>query len=413
MTFDDHLKAALGEVQLSNAHRINAIRAVGSGLFAGSIVLLNLGFGIDSRETIMLPTAIYFVVALFIFVAGRSNEAIARFSRFAVPYFDMPVVFAIQMMNLNATEQKGLISEFSLALFVCLIMLSTFTLDVRQILLSVALAITFEQILQYAAGIEIGGRIFSTAVFAIATWICVFAGRNRVELVKTVSNANARRERLQRYFSPGVGAILEETEDDALTKGKECALSIIFVDIRGFTELSDRLACREVVELLNAYHTHMVEAVFHYGGTLDKYLGDGLIAYFNAPVGQPDHAERAIRCALAMEKELAKLNSELESQGKSPIEIGIGIHTGQAIVGDIGAPHRREFTAIGSAVNVASRLESMTKEIGTGIVVSESTKELIGETDWNELGRFPIRGVAQPMTLFSPVRQETERHLAE
>ena len=247
-----------------------------------------------------------------------------------------------------------------------------------------------------------GRRILSPLIFGLVTWICVEAGNTRRRLVERVTRANARRLRLQRYFSPGIGEILEERDEDSLALGQDCELTLIFIDIRGFTELSEKLSGREVVELLNSYHGRMVEVIFRHGGTLDKYVGDGLIAYFNAPVGQPDHASRAVRCAIEMERELATLNEQLVSEGKEPMRMGTGIHTGRAVVGDIGAPHRREFTVIGNAVNVTSRLEAMTKETGQSIVVSEATARLVNDISWKEIGQFTIRGCANSMLLFSP-----------
>ncbi|NIP98802.1 MAG: adenylate/guanylate cyclase domain-containing protein, partial [Akkermansiaceae bacterium] len=220
-------------------------------------------------------------------------------------------------------------------------MLSAFTLKASQVYLSLFLAIVFEQILQGVAGMGSGSHLSSIIILLLAAWICLFAGQSRLHLVKTITRADARRERLQRYFSPGVGEILEEREEDDLALGQECELTVLFTDIRGFTELSAQLTSHDVIRLLNTYHARMVEAVFRHGGTLDKYLGDGLMAYFNAPVGQPDHAARAVRCALAMDDELTALNSDPWWPGRRRIEAGIGIHTGRAIVGDIGAPHRR------------------------------------------------------------------------
>ena len=136
---------------------------------------------------------------------------------------------------------------------------------------------------------------------------------------------------------------------------------------------------------------------------LDKYLGDGLVAYFNAPVTQEDHAVRAYRCSLDMLAGLKELNEERAKDGGAPLEMGIGIHTGMAIVGDIGAPHRREFTAIGSSVNVASRLEGLTKNLGHPIVISSAPRELVEEGEWIDLGGRTVRGGSEPIELYAPV----------
>tara|TARA_R110002096_G_scaffold419294_3_gene623878 strand:+ start:914 stop:2134 length:1221 start_codon:yes stop_codon:yes gene_type:complete len=402
MNLNDHLAVALRDARLSNARQINQVRAVGAGAFTAALSVNVYIFGAVDQSLILVPTSIYFLMALTLAFGSKVSPTVLKLSRFAIPVYDMPTVFVIQLINIETNPNPGNVSEFSIALFVCLLLLSAYTLNARYLFISTAMAVILQQLLQEKAEIDMGGRLFSPVVFGLATWICAWSGGNRLKLVETVALANARRLRLQRYFSPGVGEILEERDEDSLSLGKDCELTIIFVDIRGFTSLSEQLSSREVIEILNTYHAHMVEVIFRHGGTLDKYLGDGLIAYFNAPVGQEDHAERAVACALDMEKEMVEVNAWLESKGKKSIKVGIGVHTGGAIVGDIGAPHRREFTVIGSAVNVTSRLEGMTKEVGRTIVVSNVTADLVEEVEWEALGSFPIRGCAKPMLLFSP-----------
>jgi adenylate cyclase len=402
MKMSDHLANALQEVRMNNARRINQVRLIGVGAFLLTMFWLEFRSEPDGRLDIMLYRILaYFGIALILAVGSRYSSRILLLSRFAVPVFDLPIVFAIQWLNVGSSAQPTYVSEFSISIFMCLIMLSAFTLDRRHILLCFGLAVVFEQVLEIRAGIGGGGRVFSTLVLGLATWICIFAGSNRLALVETVTKADARRRRLQRYFSPGVGELLEEGDEDAIGLGQECELSIIFVDIRGFTALSEKLESSEVVALLNSYHAHMVDAIFRHGGTLDKYLGDGLVAYFNSPIEQPDHAERAVRCGLDMIAGLETFNAERLSSGDPPLRMGIGIHSGRAIVGDIGAPHRREFTAIGSAVNLASRLEGMTKEFDRPLLVSEATADLCAAFSWEDIGCHSVRGSAGKIRLFT------------
>ena len=159
----------------------------------------------------------------------------------------------------------------------------------------------------------------------------------------------------------------------------------------------------DVVALLNEYHGRMVDCIFRNGGTLDKYIGDGIMAYFGAPIARGDHAECAVKCALDMSEALKGLNAQREKRGDWEIQIGVGIHSGRAIVGDIGAPHRREFTAIGDAVNLASRIESLTKVHGESILISEETKRLVeARFDLREAPVATVKGKEKPVRTFVP-----------
>ncbi len=167
-----------------------------------------------------------------------------------------------------------------------------------------------------------------------------------------------------------VKQMLENPESFKLG-GVNQTITILFADIRGFTRISEHAAPEKIVSLLNRYFSAMTDIIFAHGGTLDKYLGDGLMALFGAPTTTPEDASNALNAAVAMQRRLLGINAELRGEGLSEVGVGIGLHTGDVIVGYIGSERRSEYTAIGDAVNTASRLESNAK--GGQILISEAT----------------------------------------
>ena len=186
-----------------------------------------------------------------------------------------------------------------------------------------------------------------------------------------MNNASLSRERanLSRYFSPNVVEQLSQN-DDPLKQVRRQDVAVLFIDIIGFTRLAAGLDALKVIELLRGFHGRMEHEVFRHHGTLDKYLGDGLMATFGTPVAGEQDATNALACARAMIEVLDQWNLERRRKGKPEIQVGIGIHYGETVMGDIGA-NRLEYAVIGTAVNVAARLEEMSRPLQANIVMSD------------------------------------------
>jgi len=188
-------------------------------------------------------------------------------------------------------------------------------------------------------------------------------------------------------------------------EGRTREVTLLFSDIRGFTALSETRPPEEVVDILNRYFTRQVEVIFRHGGSLDKFIGDAIMAFWGAPLDDPDQARHAVACALDMADELLAFKAELGEAGEG-FDVGIGIHSGPAVVGLIGSEKRREYTSIGDAVNLASRIEGLTKEAGRRILVSRETKDRCADAfDFVSCGTYPVKGRAQPVELFEPRRK--------
>ena len=214
----------------------------------------------------------------------------------------------------------------------------------------------------------------------------------------------------QRFLDPAVVRQLVDAgapggDPDAGLAGESRQVTLMFTDIRGFTSLSEHHRPDEIVALLNRYFQNQVEAVFAEGGTLDKFIGDAIMAFWGAPLPQPDHALRAVRAALEMSRRLDDFKRQLGPAGET-FEIGIGVHTGEAVVGFIGTRERLDYTAIGDTVNLASRIEGQTKGVAR-VLVSEVTREACGDAfDFIDRGMVTVKGRVQPVRLFEP-REKT------
>lgn len=378
--------------QIRNARLLNLLR----GFIAGAFLIihsLSIGFGLGPGTPLFsLLLAGYAAASAGIHFAGRKSDPVARRSRHAVPFLDLPLAFLLQWINLNHTDDPRAVASFTVAVFLTLVMFASLSLDRWQIRLAATMAVVLQTILYRYAGSTLPGTLGAGVLTLTVALVCEFARQRRIEMVQGICTEQLRRERLGRYFSPAV-AVEIQREGDGLNEARYTEVTVLFADLRDFTTLAEHLETREVVALLNEYFECMVQVIFAHGGTLDKYIGDGLMAYFGAPVTQENHARRGVECAIAMQKRLTDFNADRLAKNLPTLRMGIGLHSGDAVVGSIGASHRREYTAVGDTVNVAARIEQLCKKFDRDLLVSSDTARLSHEAArYISLGETLLKG---------------------
>ncbi|MBB5192969.1 adenylate cyclase [Silvimonas terrae] len=289
------------------------------------------------------------------------------------------------------------------ALVLCTLLVAGFGRGINTLGLGVALLVV--TLVSGVAGWLALGRHWLLPLYAplVFAWLCYVLCALQAWLAE-----KRRRERTMqmfgRFLDPRVASALVDSGDTSASMQPQTRnITVLFSDIRGFTTLSESRPPEYIVTLLNQYFTRQVEVVFKHGGTLDKFIGDCIMAFWGAPADDPDHARHAVAAALEMAKELEAFRQSLTDLDV-PFDVGIGIHTGPAVVGFIGAPSRLDYTVIGDTVNLASRIEGQTKGIAR-VLVSEATRAACGthgEFDFVDHGSHQVKGRDQPVQLYSP-----------
>jgi len=228
-------------------------------------------------------------------------------------------------------------------------------------------------------------------------------------ILDDISSEKRMRSTMSRYMSAEVVDELLKSGESQLG-GKNQLVSILFSDLRNFTTISERLGPRDTVSMLNEYFEQMVDVIMHNKGVLDKYIGDAIMASYGVPFGGSYDADHAVKTANGMFSALRKLNEQRVDKGDMLIDIGVGISTGEVIVGNIGSPKRLEYTVIGDAVNLASRLEGVTKQYGAKILISEYTKEALKE-DYilREIDFITVKGQTKPVAIHESLDHFTDQ----
>jgi adenylate cyclase len=260
---------------------------------------------------------------------------------------------------------------------------------------AVLIAITWASVAQFARGVwwplAVPSLAVGLAFVGDLAWQYFVEGREKRQVKRLFS----------RYVSKDVYDQLMADPSRAALGGHRRAMTVLFSDVRGFTTLTEKGAPEEIVSQLNEYFTRMVQVVFAHRGTVDKFVGDMVMALFGAPLDDEDHAEHAVAAALAMVRELEALNQNWAAQGRATLDIGIGVNSGDMVAGNIGSDTIMSYTVIGDAVNLGARLESLNKEYGTRIIISEATRaRLKGRYHVRPLGDVIVKGKSQAVAIY-------------
>jgi adenylate cyclase len=249
-------------------------------------------------------------------------------------------------------------------------------------------------------------------VYPAITSVMVYLGSSLMAYLRTEHERKHIRVAFSHYMSPDMVKRLADDPDQLRLGGETRQLTLLFSDLRGFTSISEKYEAEQLTSLVNRFLTPMTEVTLNHGGTVDKYMGDAMMAFWNAPLDDDAHPRNAALTALELRHCLAPLNEELEAEAReqniefTPLKIGVGINTGDACVGNMGSEQRFDYSALGDEVNLASRLEGMSKQYGVDIVISGSTRDQLPDFSALELDRIKVIGKTVPATVHTLVGDE-------
>jgi len=210
------------------------------------------------------------------------------------------------------------------------------------------------------------------------------------------------------YVPPELVDEMSRNPDEFSMESESREMTVLFSDVRGFTTISEGLEPKALSQLMNDYLTPMTRVIHRQRGTIDKYMGDAIMAFWGAPVEDAEHARHAVMAGLEMERTLEEMAAEFKAKGWPPLRIGIGVNTGKMSVGNMGSEIRVAYTVMSDSVNLASRLEGLTKRYGVTMLVGEDTRAAVPDVVFRELDRVRVKGKDEPVTIYEPVGMQGE-----
>jgi len=366
--------------RVENTRILSYVRVFLVSIFFILHLLMGWGVGLPSFQGKEIIFLMYLLVALLLCVSSERSQHFRSASTYALSFVDIPFTYLIlqkwasEWVHVPSKNIHLVIGVLAIPFMMLMVQLSGFYFSVRHSLLSSVFGCLAMYVLAIEANVPRDTIIVGMFLIICSCFIGYYLANRFKALVRRFFDEQNRLDKMTRYFSPSVVDFLLSSKN-VQPEGKEMDVTVLFVDIRDFTQISEKMTGHEVVRLLNSVHEKLVACVFESKGTLDKYIGDGLMAYFGAPVADPQHADRALDCAEMMKNAIRRLNQKRAADDEKPLTIGIGLHSGRAIVGDVGAEFRREYTVIGDTVNTASRVEALTKKHSVEVLATDSVLE--------------------------------------
>jgi adenylate cyclase len=395
---ETRLISLLDDEQRRNGRIAASVRAAGVAvLFAFTLVQ---GYALKQSDwlTSIPLMGLYALIAGLLAIASYRIDSVALWAPAAFAFVDVPTIAVIQWNAMGLSPSPGGVAATTALAYSVLIALTALSLRGRVVWLVTSTSMLAAYVLAFHAGIRPSSALSLPVLLALAGAASQAALSRLRRLLNRFAEEVLNRQKLGRYFSPSV---VQQLLKENVVAAQAREVTVLFADIRDFTSISENMKPEDVVRMLNEYHSCMVEIIFRNRGTLDKFLGDGLMAYFGGPLPDAEHALHAVQCTLEMKGALEDLNKLRAARGDVMLRMGIGLHTGQVILGDVGAAKRLEYTAIGDTVNVASRMEGLTKRFDVPLVASKATREQADQFSWRFLDTVDVKGKSTQLDVFA------------